>query len=114
MDINLTNTNFLTEEGRERLTNNNTSDRDPQISGQNIAWIGNDGNDDEIYFYDHDNGSVTQLTDNDTYDSNPYIDGNNVVWASSDGSDNEIYFYNGSETIQLTDNDVDDNNPQVS
>ena len=106
MDINLTNVNFL--------TNNNTSDRNPQISGQNIAWVGNDGNDDEIYFYNHDEGSVTQLTDNDTYDSNPYIDGNNVVWASSNGNDNEIYFYNGTETIQLTDNDVDDNNPQVS
>lgn len=106
MDINLTNANFL--------TNNNTSDRDSQISDRNIAWVGNDGNDDEIYFYNHDEGSVTQLTDNDTYDSNPYIDGDNVVWASSDGNDNEIYFYNGSETIQLTDNDVDDNNPQVS
>lgn len=106
MDINLTNANFL--------TNNNTSDRDSQISDRNIAWVGNDGNDDEIYFYNHDEGSVAQLTDNDTYDSNPYIDGDNVVWASSDGNDNEIYFYNGSETIQLTDNDVDDGNPQVS
>ncbi|MEM7758357.1 MAG: carbohydrate-binding protein, partial [Cyanobacteria bacterium P01_A01_bin.40] len=106
MDINLTNANFL--------TNNNTSDRDPRIYGQNIAWIGNDGNDDEIYFYDHENGRVIQLTDNDTYDSNPDIDGNNVVWASNDGNDNEIYFYNGSTTIQLTDNDVDDNNPQIS
>ena len=95
------------------LTNNNTSDRSPQISGKNIAWIGNDGNDDEIYFYNHENGSVIQLTDNDTYDSNPHINGNNVVWSSSDGNDNEIYFYDGSEIIQLTDNDVDDNNPQV-
>jgi len=103
---NLTNVNFL--------TNNNVSDRNSQISGNNIAWIGNDGNDDEIFFYNHDEGSVIQLTDNDTYDSNPYIDGNNVVWASSDGNDNEIFFYDGSEIIQLTDNDVDDNNPQVS
>ena len=106
MDTNLYNADFL--------SNNNTSDRNSQISGQNIAWIGNDGNDDEIYFYDHENGIVTQLTDNDSYDSNPQIDGNSVVWASSDGNDNEIYFYNGSETIQLTDNDVDDNNPQIS
>jgi|GEM_PF-6820905 len=106
MDTNLYNANFL--------TNNNTSDRNSQISGKNIAWIGNDGSDDEIYFYNHEDGSVVQLTDNDTYDSNPYIDGNNVVWASSDGNDNEIFFYNGSETIQLTDNEVDDNNPQIS
>ena len=95
------------------LTNNDTSDRNPQISGKNIVWVGNDGNDDEIYFYDRDNSSVIRLTDNDTYDSNPNIDGNNVVWSSYDGNDSEIYLYNGSEIIQLTDNDVDDDRPQV-
>ena len=69
---NLTNVNFLTD--------NNVSDSSPQISGKNIAWLGNDGNDSEIFFYNHDDGSVIQLTDNDTYDSNPRIDGNSVVW----------------------------------
>ena len=106
MDINLPNVYFL--------TNNNTSDRNPQISGKNVVWIGNDGNDDEIYFYNHDLGTVTQLTDNDTYDSNPDIDGTNVVWTAYDGNDDEVYLYNGSEIIQLTDNDVNDGSPQVS
>ena len=106
MDINLTNVNFL--------TNNNTSDRSPRISGKNIAWIGNDGNDDQIYLYDYDNASVTQLSENDGYVSNPQIEGNSVVWSKYDGNDNEIYFYDGSTTIQLTDNEVDDNNPQIS
>ena len=101
---NLTNIDFLTD--------NNVSDRNSQISGKNIAWIGNDGNDDEIFFYNDENGSVIQLTDNQTYDSNPQVDGNSVVWSGSDGNDREIYLYNGSETIQLTDNDVDDDNPQ--
>ena len=96
------------------LTNNNVSDYNSQISGKNIAWVGNDGNDDEIFLYDHDRASVIQLTDNDTYDSNPQIEGNSVVWSGNDGSDREIYFYNGSETIQLTDNDVDDDRPQIS
>jgi beta propeller repeat protein len=105
MDINLTNANFL--------TNNNTSDRNPHIFGKNVVWIGNDGNDDEIYLYEHETGSVTQLTDNDTYDTSPHIDGNNVVWSGYDGNDNEIYLYNGSETVQLTDNDVNDDNAQV-
>ena len=103
---NLTNVNFL--------TNNNVSDYNPQISGKNIAWVGNDGNDDEIFLYDHDNASVIQLTDNDTYDSSPQIVDNNVVWSGNDGNDREIYLYNGSETIQLTDNEVDDDNPQIS
>ena len=106
MDINLTNANFL--------TNNNTSDRSSQISGKNIVWIGNDGNDDEIYLYDYDNATVTRLTDNDVYDTNPTIDGNKAVWSASDGNDTEIYFYNGVKTIQLTDNDVDDDRPQIS
>ena len=106
MDNSFTNTNFL--------TNNNTSDREPQISGKNVVWIGNDGNDDEIYFYDDDSGSVLQLTDNDTYDSNPFIEGDSAVWSSNDGNDSEIYLYDGSSTIQLTDNDVNDDNPQIS
>ncbi len=105
MDNNLTNVNFLTD--------NNVSDYSPQISEKNVVWTSYDGNDEEIYLYDHDNASVTQLTDNDIYDSNPQIWGNNVVWSGYDGNDNEIYLYNGSETIQLTDNDVDDGNPQI-
>ncbi|MEO1801766.1 MAG: carbohydrate-binding protein [Cyanobacteria bacterium J06629_2] len=106
MDTNLYNANFL--------TNNNSSDRSSQISGKNVVWIGNDGNDSEIFLYNHDAASVTQLTDNDTYENEPRIDGNSVVWSAYDGNDNEIYLYNGSETIQLTDNDVDDRNPQIS
>jgi hypothetical protein len=47
-----------------QLTNNNTDDRFPQISGNNIVWNGTDGNDSEIYFY---NGTTTtQLTNNNT------------------------------------------------
>ena len=106
MDTNLYNANFL--------TNNNTSDRSSQISGKNVVWIGNDGNDDEIFLYNHDDASVTQITDNNTYDNNSQIDGNSLVWSAYDDNDSEIYLYNGSETIQLTDNDVDDDNPQIS
>ena len=106
MDINLTNVNFL--------THNNVGDYNPQIDEQNVVWTSYDGNDDEIYFYDHDQGTITQLTDNDTYESNAQISGNNVVWSAHDGNDNEIYFYNGLETVQLTDNDVNDGSPEVS
>ena len=106
MDANLPNVNFL--------TNNNVSDSSPQISGKNVVWSGYEDGDNEIYFYNHDNASVTRLTNNDTYDSDPQIDGNNIVWSSEEDGDNEIYFYNGSETIQLTDNDVRDGAVQVS
>ncbi len=106
MDTNLTNVNFL--------THNNVGDYNPQIDEQNIVWTSYDGNDDEIYFYDHDQGTITQLTDNDTYENNAQISGNNVVWSAHDGNDNEIYFYNGLETIQLTDNNVNDGSPEIS
>jgi beta propeller repeat protein len=84
----------------------------PHISGSNVVWEGNDGNDTEIYFY---NGSTTiQLTNNNTSDRNLQISGSNVVWEGNDGNDTEIYFYNGSTTVQLTNNDTDDNYPQIS
>ena len=106
MDTNSTNINLLTD--------NDTYDYNPQIENKNVVWSGNDGNDEEIYLYDHKNATVIQLTDNDTYDETPQISGNNVVWSGNDGNDNEIYLYNGTETIQLTDNDTDDREPQIS
>jgi beta propeller repeat protein len=102
-----------------QLTNNDTDDGSPQISGNNVVWTGYDGNDREIYFY---NGTTTtQLTNNDTNDSEPQISGNNVVWTGFDGNDLEIYFYNGTTTTQLTNNNrdhnndnINDNDPQIS
>ncbi len=34
-----------------QLTNNSFDDRYPQISGTNVVWEGDDGNDVEIVFY---------------------------------------------------------------
>ena len=41
-----------------QLTNNNTNDEFPQISGNNVVWRDFDGNDYEIYFY---NGTTTNI-----------------------------------------------------
>ena len=106
MDADFTNVDFLTD--------NNVSDYSPQISQRNVVWTGYDGNDDEIYVYDYDDGTVTQLTDNNTYDTSPQISGDGVVWSGYDGNDSEIYFYNGVETLQLTDNEVGDGSPKIS
>ena len=40
------------------------------ISGNKIVWVGNDGNDNEIFLYD--GNTTTQLTDNETDDTNEY------------------------------------------
>ncbi|MEM9271340.1 MAG: carbohydrate-binding protein [Cyanobacteria bacterium P01_F01_bin.143] len=96
------------------LTDNNFSDYNPEISGNNVVWAGYDGNDNEIYLYNYNDGFVVQLTDNDTDDNSPQIFGNQVVWSGYDGNDSEIYLYDGSQTRQITDNDTFDINPQIS
>ncbi|MEM9271341.1 MAG: carbohydrate-binding protein [Cyanobacteria bacterium P01_F01_bin.143] len=96
------------------LTNNNFDDYGPEISGNNVVWYSYDGNDYEIYLYDHNRRSIAQLTDNDTYEYSPQISGNNVVWTGYDDYDNEIYLYNGSDVIQLTDNDTYEYALQIS
>ena len=79
----------------------------PRISGNNVIWQEEVGDDTEIFLY---NGSETiQLTDNDVEDDSVEIFENNIVWESGSDNQQEIFFYNGSETIQLTDNDVEDN-----
>ena len=49
----------------------------PQIDGDNIVWAGDDGNDNEIFFYNGD--ETVRVTDNSVDDFTPAIDGNNVV-----------------------------------
>ncbi|AFZ37704.1 Carbohydrate binding family 6 [Stanieria cyanosphaera PCC 7437] len=115
--MNSNSTNSNNEENQSavfQLTNNDTSDYSPQISGNKVVWQGDDGNDSEVYLYNHDSGTVVQLTDNDTSDYSPQISGNKVVWEGYDGKDSEIYLYDGSQTIQLTNNDIYESSPQIS
>ena len=95
-----------------QLTNNSTDDNTPKVSGNNVAWLGFDGNDYEVYFW---NGSTTtQVTNNSTDDRQLQLSGNNVVWSGYDGNDYEIYLWNGKKTIQITNNSTDDSAPQIS
>jgi hypothetical protein len=64
----------MTEYQINQLSNNNLVNRDPRISGNNVVWRANDGNDDEIFFY---NGETTiQLTDDDLFATAITISGN--------------------------------------
>jgi hypothetical protein len=81
-------------------------DRQPQISGKNVVWVGS-GASTEIFLYD--GSSIIQLTNNRIADSQPQISGNNVVWQGLvNATNNEIFFYDGNSITQLTNNDVHD------
>jgi hypothetical protein len=77
-------------------------------SGQ-VAWNGDDGQDDEIYFYD---GEVQQLTGND-YDDymGSFNDEGKIVWTGEDDTDTEIFLYENGTIRQITDNTYDDYAP---
>ena len=68
-----------------QLTDNNLEDDRPAISGNNVVWDVDDGNDTEIVLYDGNN--ITQITDNDLFDSSPSVSGDNIAWFRSVGED---------------------------
>ena len=91
-----------------QLTDNDLVDTLPQISGNNIVWRANDGNDDEIFFYDGNN--IIQITDNNLFDVAHVISGNNIAWVGSISNplensfaDVSIFFYDGNTTLKLGD-----------
>lgn len=83
----------------------------PGISGSNITWRHNDGNDTEIFF--HDGSSAVRLTDNDYDDRSPRISESGIVWEGQVGSTSDIFLYDGSSVKRLTDSGFDDVNPQI-
>ncbi|MHC4365643.1 MAG: hypothetical protein ACYSTJ_09265 [Planctomycetota bacterium] len=99
-----------------QLTDNETDDIKPQVSGIYAAWQGQDpnGGDWEIYFYD--SNSVMRVTDNNSDDVNPRISDSIVVWEGWDanGGDWEIFYFDGESVHQVTDNDYNDIGPEVS
>jgi hypothetical protein len=109
-----------------QVTDNDTLDGSPAISGSNVVWVQCDdathwpcqNGDYEIYFWD---GSIPivpiNITDDDTDDMSPDISGSNVVWQSWDGNDSEIFFWDGSfpiVPIRITNNTRADGAPHIS
>jgi hypothetical protein len=101
----------MTEYQINQLTNNDLVDTVPEISGNNVVWRANDGNDDEIFFYDGE--TTIQLTNNNLFDFAPVISENRIAWTGSrlditdigtgGVSDGSVFFYDGNETIKLDD-----------
>ena len=95
-----------------QLTDNDSNDWQPHVSGSDVVWLGYDGNDFEVFLYD--GSTTTQLSDNSYDDCWPQVSGSNVVWSGYDGNDYEVLLYDGSTTRRLTDNDSNDWQPQVA
>ncbi len=87
---------------------------DPKINDRGqILWGGYDGNDDEIYLYEH--GVVKQITNNTNGDYESQINNNGqIVWYGYDGNDHEIFLYDNGVIKQITDNAYDDYDPQIN
>ena len=112
------------------ITHNDSNDYDYHVSGKNVAFEVNDGDDWEIFVYDEMlGGDPVQLTDNDVDDrfANLYWSESqnelSLAWAQYDGNDYEIMFTHGDPSniaelqaniVQLTDNDFDDKSPELS
>ena len=96
------------------LSNNDTNDINPKVSGKNVVWQWADPNGDwEIRFYD--SVDIINLTDNDTNDIKPDIFGGSAVWQGWDpNGDWEIFYFDGETVSQVTNNDVNDTNPKIS
>jgi len=100
----------------QQLTDNDSNDIYPQLSGSYAVWEWEDPNenDSEIMFYDSEN--IIQLTNNATDDINPQIFGKKVVWQGWDPNEGdwEIFYYDGHSIQQLTNDAYDDINPKIS
>ncbi len=62
----------------------------PSVSGEVVAYIGTDGNDNEVFIYYR--GNTYQVSDNTLTDYEPEIDGDRIVWHATDGNGNYQIF----------------------
>jgi hypothetical protein len=106
------------------ISNNNTADFYPYVSGSNVTWWGDSssGGAGNVFYY---NGTAaTKLTFNggNAGSFSPRISGSTVVWyndASSVGNnDTEVYYYDGAAPVPaataITANGLEDIGPQIS
>jgi hypothetical protein len=75
-----------------QITDNNTADYFPVNAGPKIAWLGSDGHDDEVMFY-NGKGVTVRLTNNSVTETDLRYNGKSLVWVASDGEDLEIFAF---------------------
>ncbi len=97
-----------------RLTNDSLLSESAQVSGDRIAWVGHDGNDQEIYTWTPSSGTV-KITNNTYADIDVRVSGDRIVWTAFDGADTEVFTWTPTGgTVKLTNNSVEDFMADVS
>ena len=102
----------------QRINGTTTHNHYPKISGNYVAWRGDDGGSAGIFLYDGSTVSqishpVEGLPGLDWVSS---IDGGKVAWTGllSSWTSREVFFYDGSAVSRLTDNSDGDQDPRIS
>jgi dipeptidyl aminopeptidase/acylaminoacyl peptidase len=100
-----------------RLTSSDGDDIDPSAGPQQIFFLSNRDENDEIYVMDALGQNQTRLTTNSDFDENPAQTGNGarIAFASSREGNFEIYAFNadGGGITRLTTNNATDIEPAV-
>lgn len=97
------------------LSNNNVNDGAPDIEGERVVWESWDtqGQDWDIYLYDHVTKTKQMISNNSGTDWAPLVSDDLVVWEGYDGNDWEIFVYDGVSTFNLTNNQTNDKMVEV-
>jgi hypothetical protein len=100
---------------RFQITTNYYYDMSPQVHGSLVVWYGWDGEDYEIYLYDHDDRVITQVTSNRYDDVSPQVWADTIVWEGYPAVEADVYTWNrrDGQIRKLSENVEDDINPRI-
>ena len=100
---------------QSQLTTNYYYDMAPRVCENLVVWYGWDGEDYEIYLYDHEAKTIEKITDNNFDDVSPEISGTTITWEGYPAVESDIYMWTRleSKVRKITDNPEDDINPRV-
>ncbi len=90
---------------RFQLTRNFYYDLKPVTRGNRVAWYGWDGNNFQVYLYDHDSGVTYQVSRNQEQNVAVQMDRHgNLAWRTQAAYRGDIFLWDGQEVRQLSQN----------
>jgi len=91
-----------------KITENETNDRDPSLFDGSIAWMGSN----EIYYW-NGNAIIKITDDDDGNNGHPSLYNGSIAYMGYDGNDYEIYYWDGNTTINVSNNNSNDGIPSL-
>lgn len=98
---------------RMQMTTNYYYNMAPRVHNHQVVWYGWDGNDYEIFLYDHNQGEITQITSNNYDCVSPQIWDGVVIWEGYQSISSDIFMWKDGVITKLSDNIEDDINARV-